>query len=259
MKDKYEKIQKYLFSMIPERWEEIYLYASINQKIKGKKTGELYFYYVPKGILKKKPVNVYEIPQKFNINEDEYLKLVNELYNCIKDLSKDFINTDQELWNSLTISINNNKFKIEYDYSKLPTSEQRNNEKRIIWRYEYLGIGGEKKEERKVLEEYFSTRQLKRKTEIYETGLYLKTANNAVSFEKDKEKNKDIPKFQKENEAEQQKINPGYQKAKEVRGKSKQVYQNTVQNKKTSQKDNVQNKQEEQNNKNSKKNQILNM
>ena len=28
MKDKYEKIQRYLFSMIPEKWDEIYLYAS---------------------------------------------------------------------------------------------------------------------------------------------------------------------------------------------------------------------------------------
>ena len=105
MKDKYEKIQKYLFSMIPEKWEEIYLYASINQKIGKKKTGELYFYYLPKGLLKKKPVNVYEIPQKFNVNEEEYIKLVGELYDCIKDLSNDFINTEQDLWNSLTISI----------------------------------------------------------------------------------------------------------------------------------------------------------
>ena len=54
MRDKYEKIQKYLFSMIPERWEEIYLYASINQKINKKKTGELYFYYLPKGLLNKR-------------------------------------------------------------------------------------------------------------------------------------------------------------------------------------------------------------
>ena len=38
MKDKYEKIQKYLFSMIPEKWEEIYLYASVDQNIKVKNT-----------------------------------------------------------------------------------------------------------------------------------------------------------------------------------------------------------------------------
>ena len=29
MKDKYEKIQNCLFDLIPEKWEEIYLYASV--------------------------------------------------------------------------------------------------------------------------------------------------------------------------------------------------------------------------------------
>ena len=29
MKDKYEKIQTCLFDLIPEKWEEIYLYASV--------------------------------------------------------------------------------------------------------------------------------------------------------------------------------------------------------------------------------------
>ena len=29
MRDKYEKIQYSLFDLIPERWDEIYLYASV--------------------------------------------------------------------------------------------------------------------------------------------------------------------------------------------------------------------------------------
>ena len=73
IKELYEGIKRHIYSMIPEKWESLYLYASV---IEGQKeTGELYFYYVPKGILKKKPVNVYEIPSKFNIDETEYLKL----------------------------------------------------------------------------------------------------------------------------------------------------------------------------------------
>ena len=222
--------------MIPEKWEEIYLYASINQKIRGKKTGELYFYYVPKGILKKKPVNVYEIPQKFNINEEEYLKLVEQLYDCIKSLSQDFIDTEQELWNSLTISIVNYRFKIEFDYDKLPINEEENNKRRILWRYKYLGLGGEKKEERKVLDEYYETKHPRRRTEIYEAGLYLKTANNEVSFDKDEVKK--TPKFEKEEKTNQ------VQNQKQLKEKSK-----TEQLKK------------EDNNKKNKggKNQILNM
>ena len=52
----------------------------------------MFFYYYPKGILKKNPVNVYEIPTKFNIDEDSYSKLVNNLYETIKLLRKEFEN-----------------------------------------------------------------------------------------------------------------------------------------------------------------------
>ena len=84
MKEKYEKIQNYLFNLIPEKWDSIYLYASVVTGSRNLQSGEMYFYYIPKGILKKKPINVYEIPQRFNINEEKYLQIVEELYNCIK-------------------------------------------------------------------------------------------------------------------------------------------------------------------------------
>lgn len=213
MKDKYEKIQKYLFSMIPEKWEEIHLYASVDQKMDGKKTGELYFYYLPKGILKKKPVNVYEIPQKFNINEEEYLKIVQELYNCIKDLNQDFIDMGQNVWNSVTISIADYRFKVEYDYSENPKSEKENEERRVIWRYKHLGIGGDKKEERKILDNYFANKNKGRsKKETYETGLYLKTSNNGVSFDKE-EVARSKPQYEKEEKTERI-INEEFEKTK---------------------------------------------
>ena len=52
------------------------------------KTGELFFYYIPKGIFRKKPINVYEIPSKFNLDENQYLKLVQILYEKIKKLKE---------------------------------------------------------------------------------------------------------------------------------------------------------------------------
>ena len=82
----YEDIQKRLYYMIPEKWETLYLYSSVLDKPDAEgKTGELFFYYIPKGIFKKKPVNVYEIPSKFNLDESQYLKLVQMLYGRIKE------------------------------------------------------------------------------------------------------------------------------------------------------------------------------
>ena len=91
--------------MIPEKWDKIYLYASIIDQINNLQTGELYFYYYPKGILKKNPVNVYEIPYKFNLEEEMYLKLVEKLYNSIKELRKLLKKDGEEIWTNLTIKI----------------------------------------------------------------------------------------------------------------------------------------------------------
>ena len=55
----------------------------------------MFFYYYPKGILKKNAINVYEIPVKFNIDEKEYMKLVNQLYETIKLLRKEFENVNE--------------------------------------------------------------------------------------------------------------------------------------------------------------------
>lgn len=199
MKEKYEKIQNYLFSLIPEKWDEIYLYASVVTGMKNAQTGELFFYYLPKGILKKRAINVYEVPQRFNINEEQYLKIVEELYNCIKELKQDFVDTEQELWTNITISIKNGRFKIEYNYDALPSNDYENNANHVIWRYKYLKTGGDNKEERRILDEYFSNKKIT-KNEIYEIGIYLKTDNNIVTFDKEDNKfNKEVIIYEKEN------------------------------------------------------------
>ena len=76
----YSEIQKRLMYLIPEKWESIHLYASIVDSKDKKTVGELYFYYIPKGLIKKKPINCYEIPGIFDIDEDEFSDLINKLY-----------------------------------------------------------------------------------------------------------------------------------------------------------------------------------
>ena len=75
IKEIYSQIQKQLFYMIPEKWDKVYLYSSILERPNHMETGEMFFYYVPRGVLKKNPVNVYAIPNKFNIREEEYFNL----------------------------------------------------------------------------------------------------------------------------------------------------------------------------------------
>ena len=197
MKEKYESIQNYIFALIPEKWEEIYLYASVYKEEHNSQSGELFFYYLPKGIIKRKFINVYEVPKRFNINEEQYLKIVSELFTCIKSLRQDFIDTEQEIWTNVTISIANFKFKVEYNYKDLPITDREIFERNVIWKYKYLKIGGDSREERKILDQYYSIIQPSNKN-TYETGLYVKTENNNIGFDKDDNEAREFVMYEKD-------------------------------------------------------------
>ena len=185
IKERYEDIQKRLFYMIPEKWDKLYLYASVIDQFQKVQTGELFFYYIPRGILKKNPVNVYEIPSKFNIEENDYMNLVDMLYESIKLLREEFRTTGQQLWSNITISIENTKFKIEFNYDKLQGSEYSSYERHIIWRYNNLGIREEQlsKEEYKIIERYLLGEKVVKRRERYETGIYIKNIKNIVDYD----------------------------------------------------------------------------
>ena len=186
IKEMYEDIQRRIFYMIPEKWEKMYLYASVSDLIDRRQTGELFFYYIPKGIFKKNPVNVYEIPQKFNLDEKEYLKLVNILYEKIVALREEFKKIEVvPTWTNLTIMIQGIKFKVEYDYEDLTKSKFSNYERHIIWRYNFLGIKEEQmnKEERKIIEKYLLGEKVVRRRERYEEGIYIKNIKNIVDYD----------------------------------------------------------------------------
>ena len=134
----YSEIQKKLFYIIPEKWESIHLYASVIDVPGQKPVGEMYFYYLPKGIIKKKFVNGYEIPSIFNIDEEQYSKLVTDIYNLIKVLRERSINIRKKLWSNITITIQNCQFKIEFDYENIETMPFDSYERHVIWRYNYL-------------------------------------------------------------------------------------------------------------------------
>lgn len=187
VKEIYKEIQKKLYYMIPEKWSTVYLYASITDKGYKVPIGEMYFYYFPKGLLKKNPINVYEIPAKFNLDEKQYLKLVKTLYTSIKKLREIYIKEKQPIWTNITISIEKYRFNIEYNYEKLDNKEQSNYERHVIWRYERLGIdiNSFKKEDRRIIEKYLKDSYIqKEKVEKYSEPLYKKPLKNSFDYER---------------------------------------------------------------------------
>lgn len=186
----FAEIQKKLFYMIPEKWDAIYLYASIIEEPFKKPVGEMYFYYLPRGILKRKPVNVYQIPGMFNIDEESYNAIIQRLYADIKKLRDIHRNIKPYLWTNLTISIRNCQFKIEYGYEDLRQNvEFSPYERHIIWRYKYLGIDPElqTKEEKNIIDRYLNSTAIqleKENNDFYLEGVYAQPVHNIIDYEK---------------------------------------------------------------------------
>ena len=188
MKQLYKEIQHSLFDMIPEKWNKIFLYASVLDGEDKIETGEMYFYYVPKGILKKEPVNVYEVPNRFNLEESAYYKLADNLYEIIKKLRKEYFAVNGSLWSNLVISIEDFTFKVEYSFENLASSPYTNYERHLVFRYKYLktGLNSYSKREKQMVLDYMDKEQFSdKKTDEYEESLYIAPNKNLVNFEKD--------------------------------------------------------------------------
>lgn len=181
----YEDIQKKIYYMIPEKWDKVLLYTSITDLIDGKNIGELFFYYYPKGIFKKKPINVYEIPKKFNLDENDYIKLVKGLYNKILELRNEFKNIEKgTTWTNLTIKVEGIKFHVEYSYEELNQFKFSDKERHVIWCYKYLGMDKEQfnKKDRAVIDKYFKLNENVR-IEKYDEIFHIKDIKNIVDYD----------------------------------------------------------------------------
>ena len=156
IKDIYEEIQRKIFYAVPGKWDELYLYASIIDRLGNVQTGEMYFYFLPKGLLKRKFINLYEIPAKYDIEEDEYMKFVEDLYDEVKLLREECIKNGKKVWSNLTISIKNSRFKIEYNYDNLIGGKDAYYDHHIFWRQKYLHIEPQGKKEKHAIENYLA-------------------------------------------------------------------------------------------------------
>ena len=100
--------------MIPEAWKSILLHTAIIDIPGQKPKAEMYLYYIPKGILKRKPVNCYEIPGLFDIDEEEYSRLITNLYNEIKKLRDSYRMSKNKVWTTIDVCCTNYKFTVKY-------------------------------------------------------------------------------------------------------------------------------------------------
>ena len=179
----YEEIQKKLFYMIPEKWEKVCLYASFIDNSINNYTGEMFFYYFPKSIIKKNPINVYEVPNRFSIDETSYFKLAKELYGEIKKLRLEMISLGDKPWSNMTIIIQDATFRVEFYYEDLGKIEVNHYYRHLLWRCRYLGVSIKSypKKEQDILEKMLGRERLiKKEKKVYTQAIYKEKTKKIV-------------------------------------------------------------------------------
>lgn len=149
----YSDIATKLDKLIPEKWSQIYLYAQLANSMYT-----MYFFYYTEN--KKKLVYSFDIPKNYEINEDEFDDLRDEIKKDFKDLQNEFVVNKQELWTNLTLVIKDtDEFKIDYRYNDISTIDPF--EQQVIWRYEVLGLDSSNQSNlaKKVLERYIEDKK----------------------------------------------------------------------------------------------------
>lgn len=95
-----------------------------------------------------------DIPEKYNVNEDEYAQNRRQLYKLSKSLKQWFIEYDQEPWQAITIIVDSErKMKMDFDYADWLSSPYSHNEMIDYFEYRYLGKMPESKEQEELFKE----------------------------------------------------------------------------------------------------------
>lgn len=132
MNDLYRIIAETIDQMIPVEWAEFYF----NGEVENGEGGVFFFF---------KPINVddyvysLDIPNKYNINSNEYNQLENRLFKTTNDLKNIFLENGQEPWFSITMKLTSEgKLHIEYDYTKWGESNFGPSDRLEYWESKYL-------------------------------------------------------------------------------------------------------------------------
>ena len=139
---------------ITDECKEFYFHADINDDF----SGGVYFFF--NTIESTDYIYSEDIPEIYNVNEDEYYERWDKLYKLSKSLKQLFIEYEQVLWQAITIIVDEKmSLKMDYDYTEWLGSSFSHNEMIDYFEYKYLGKVPEDKEEEelfKKMEKYQS-------------------------------------------------------------------------------------------------------
>jgi len=127
----YQKIAEHINSMIPVEWDKLFLHIIYGDDFMSR----VYFYFFPTGQIE--PIYSLDIPKKFTIEEDFFDEIDDTLVDICDELYEAFEELGNSMWTNLTMILDDRgKFKIDFDYEKMPFDDLT--KEREVWMKKYL-------------------------------------------------------------------------------------------------------------------------
>lgn len=143
----YQEIANHIKDMIPTEWEQVYTMAYIDEE-----GSEVFFNYTKPG---SNDLHYYtDIPKDYNVSEEIFDELSDELYDLFERLRGIFKEDNQESWTSCEFDFNNEgKLNVSFDYIDWKNSEFGPLAKENYYEYKKFGMIPEYEYEREEIKE----------------------------------------------------------------------------------------------------------
>ncbi|MBU3179433.1 antitoxin YezG family protein [Clostridium estertheticum] len=149
----YGKIANKVIEMIPEKWNEIYLYGEALEDSR-----EVYFYF--NSLTSNNFIYGHDIPEIYSVDENIYDKLLMELIDIVQELYIEYKENNENVWTNFTFRLNNaGKFNIKFNYEDILKSLFSSGERQIIWEYEVLDIQPTNENHKEIIDRYLRNKE----------------------------------------------------------------------------------------------------
>ena len=126
-----ETIANKLQVILPQNWNKVVFYAEI--------TDDSYemFYYVYT-LDSDKPIQCYDLPDKYVIDEEQIDSVFDELFEPLRDERNQLVLEGKDAWTNYTLTFSDDgSFKVDYDFTSLTDGGY---EYRKTWKQKYIDI-----------------------------------------------------------------------------------------------------------------------
>ena len=162
----YERIAKHINDMIPTSWDSFYYLGEVER---DKRSWSSVFYFVD--AKSKELIKSHSIPKIYNVSEEIYLLVLDELNQIMLALYDSFIANEQAPWEQVSITVDNNgKFNAEFCYDVMGRQNSSQVRREVIWAYNAFGlVPKEGSYTRKLLDEYLEEEYASEQSETKKT------------------------------------------------------------------------------------------